>query len=420
MTKKTPTLADVGLRALWTDHMNRTFNPTWATFVHSVELVTSAKEAARVRRCLGCRYPHDQAQMHEDPENRAVWACEACWVRFFAVCYDCEQRRRNMTTTIYGHSVCQVCMENTYTFCRNCNGLFRKGEEADHRHGADGCCVSPALEFVFPLFSGESITNDERVEVEVEAGKLSPTGEQEVVRILGRHARALGDIYVQDGRPRKMYTLANAVPRLVSRDVKGKDGTYTTRLKKAAYKEFGLKIDPNVLTSIGNVVSRNSLGGSYAVELTRDLNLPPAEFANTGSCFWTEHAKSRCQLKTNGGMGLRSFDGKKVTGRAWVYALKAEVDGRLRPTFDTDTGIFLTYNGYGRLADLAAPQVIQAMVGSETYARVRLNDGSIYMNTGTACLVGPSAVVEKFVGHGLLLTMDEHSNLYTTEMKEKG
>lgn len=379
---------------------------------HLRSLVSDPEKIERVTWCAHCSNVFDVDQTHP---LEAGPTCPDCWERYYPVCEHCGERAR--CRTMGSRRVCPACLAQRYFLCRQCNNYYLRRYLDAHRHGHDECCASPALEFTFPHGEGR-IAQDERVQVFLVEGLVSNPAYLEVQRLLIREAKNIGDVHDQTSRAYKMYRLGNQLTTYVTRDVKTKEGNFPTRVKRAAYKNYSLKLEPRILTEVGNLVGANSKGATFEVAVTRDVNLPPAEFGNNRSCWWTDYTESRCTLKSNGGLGLRAFDGDAVTGRVWVMGVKQGVDGRMVPTFDTHTGIYLVFNGYGVLAETTGPRVVQHLTGAETYRRVSVgaeSDGRFYINNNSGYLVGPRDPIERSTPYGLSWTLATHSHLYERE-----
>jgi hypothetical protein len=99
-------------------------------------------------------------------------------------------------------------------------------------------------------------------------------------------------------------------------------GNLTKRLVKLFKRAWNISIDPCDVAEIGNIARAHSEGVKYSFELTRDLNRPAHQFYHSDSCWWTCHAESRCYAKQNGTIGLRTFEGERVTGRVWLVPLR--------------------------------------------------------------------------------------------------
>lgn len=432
---------------------------TWAT-------LTANPEALRrdFQTHMGGVYPYTfdswvkkiKAQV-ADPENVVVVSCQQCGQLAFTgthrvlrgapntnmdVCNDCFQNRTVtclICEEVHGidwtvivvpggrqdeQRACSACYNAHYTTCRTCNVVYRIAEEREeHRHRDQMCCESPAMAFEFPWVNGP-LPPDTRVDVD-----LGGTGRvtKAVIREVGSYFMvtgqnlAPGEWRISGTRAYKMYRFGYELRQCpedlleqIGREVKNKSGNYPTRLKRFAYKERSLKLDPEHLTQVGNKIAQTQSNGVYRVEVTRDLNLTAAEFANPNSCWWSNYKGSRCALKTNGGMGLRTFDQHGgIVGRVWLMPLKSGPDGGLTPTFAVDTGVWFVFNGYGNLEEKTGARVVQAMLGADSAKLIEFNAERYYVNNSRGYLLGPEAVTAKTTR--LHLPLAEHANLYDRE-----
>jgi hypothetical protein len=404
--------AELNVRREYDNYIARHGIVSRAAFLKCLRGMVEDPENVALHFCGACAYPEHEARTEVID---GIYICQRC-LTYYKACAMCRQRSMNLTAVPDRRGgVCGNCRDANYGYCRDCNIYYPNEQARQHRH-ANSCCESPGQDFTFPFGEGH-IPPEKQVEVVMQGGSISLTGRAKVVQHLMRVAGDLGDIYENGSRAHKMYALACHIDQgHFSREVKNTDGTYTTRLKRTAYKEFSLKVEPQVLTQIGNIVSQHSSGGTYTVEVTRDLNKNPSEFGNTSSCWWTQYKNSRCALKTNGGLALRSMRGTAVQGRVWVMPLKIGADQNLAPTFDTSTGIYFVFNGYGDLQETVGPRVLAQMVGAEAVERINVQVDRYYVNNNSGYLVGPQAVVDKH-RRGLVMTLPEHADLYRKENK---
>lgn len=351
--------------------------------------------------------------------------CGDCIAAYRVQCALCEEQYHSNYTHLLpdGRRACQTCYTTQFSTCRTCGVVYNIAEDREvHRHRDQMCCESPAQDFTFP-YEGTTIGPDERVEVNLgSGGTVTKAMGLEIGNLIMRQGTALGDAQERGSRAYKMYQVGycirmrydTTVGQKIGKEMKNKDGNFTTRLKRYAYKEWALKMEPSILTAVGNIVSQASNNGVFRVEVTRDLNLSAPEFGNPNSCWWSNYKESRCALKTNGGLGLRAFDEHgNVIGRTWVMPLKMAPDGGLTTTFDTTTGLFFVFNGYGVLEDQTGWRVVQAMVEADEKKLIGFEANRYYVNSSKGYLLGPTAVLDK-IGH-LNLPLQQHSDLYEQE-----
>jgi hypothetical protein len=269
----------------------------------------------------------------------------------------------------------------------------------------------------------EPLANDVSTTVTLPSGVISDEGLTQIAAHLRWWGRREADPHASDYYDvrEKWNNLSHRLDE-IDRRWQTREGNFTKRLSRFAYKQHGLKIPPDVLSEIGNMASQQSAGASYRVAFTRNLNLPAWDFANEGSCWWGSYAASRCALKSNGGFALRTFnqyDG--VTGRAWVMPLRLvgtlPDSAELAPTFETlDADAFIVFNGYGDMHGYT-PARIMAHLAGMTYRKVCFQPGEsvMYVNNETGYLVAPEEIADRYNDGEVYLELAVHSNLFAQE-----
>lgn len=333
--------------------------------------------------------------------------CDECWDD----CSHCggSHPRRNMRTFDYD-LYCDEC----WGYCPDCDSeIWGDRYEVGACEDCHICCESPQTVFRVP-FEGGVIGQDERVTVSLPAGVVSDEGMEEIRDAITAHRF---DNYTHAEHPEAWYHwsyLAENIPDMDS-TWQMRDGNLTKRISRMAYKKYGLKVPPELMSQIGNIASQHSDGSDFEIEVTRDLNLPSGEFCHEDSCWWGSYVESRCVLKTNGGFGIRSFgDCGTPTGRAWVMPLKKD-DGRLCPTFETlHPEAYVVFNGYEELDGYRAARVLAQMVGG-TYRKIGLEVGGMYINSQAGYLVAREVIASQHTDGSLNLSATRHSDLWENE-----
>jgi hypothetical protein len=301
-------------------------------------------------------------------------------------CTHCEEWfiGQDMTAVCGGNMVCdRLCLNRFYTWCESCDEYMHDGD-GDHYHDDDDCnCESSQMTFRFPM-SGTTIGNDSEHVVTIPEGIISEDGLKAVESIL--------------------YTVPNYravhVMALIGDEWKTDAGTYPKRLARALHKAGGDKLSPEVLGQIGTVAREHSADqAGWRVSVTRDLNGSAEDFYHEDSCWWGDYSESRCALKTNGGIGLRTwrtthYGYSQVTGRAWVLPVNVDAAGRITPTYDTSARAFLVFNGYGDLEGFDAPRIVATMTGGSV-RRVRLSISPMYVNSNSGYLVASPDIIDQ-------------------------
>lgn len=408
-------------------------------------LVIDPDEVDAVKFCADCR-----GADHEDdlvPTNSShADVCESC-IDEYHTCQDCDDRFRQTTTTLSDTQACEGCIQEHWSWCDDCEGYYPDDDSAEHNHhddddNGDSCgCESPATSFKVRNDGEPLLENDTRVTVTLPAGVISDEGINEIVTYLRQVANQVprvvdpnattncnccSPVYERSQEFSDLWNLSHVVGELGEK-WQTKEGNYTKRLSRMAYKRFGLKLKPEVVSKVGCIASDHSTAVDFALEVTRELNMSPDEFAHEDSCWWQSYYSSRCTLKSNGGFGIRTFttsagytsDYTYVSGRAWVMPLKqVEHYGSkyLTPTFETrQPDAFVVFNGYGDLNGYAAARILSHMAGM-TYRKIGFDAAPMYVNNCSGYLVAPEEIASRYTDGHLNLDVDQHSSLYRDEI----
>jgi hypothetical protein len=420
--------ADLDLEAAWRRHRNEFGHWDTTGFRATVRAFVTDPDAVHIDHCVECMRPGRPDDMQEAPGGEGV-ACSLCFAGY-TTCDRCDELSRGTTGTMTDDRVCARCLNRWYVWCGDCNVWYERGG-ADHpMHPGPHCtCESPALKFAIRNDGHDPLGNDEFTTIALPAGVISDEGMDEIAVHLRWHARRWvpdDDYELRD----KWYHLARRLDEVGS-TWQTKQGNFTKRLSRFAYKEFGLKLSPDVVSNVGNIANNHAAGAEYQVAVTRQLNLPPEDFANGDSCWWGSYAASRCALKSNGGFGLRTFYDVYgvvgVEGRAWVMPLR-QFDGGGRnnpilvPTFETlEADAFVVFNGYGNLTNYTPARILAHMVGM-TYRKVGFEaggEGVMYINGECGYLVAPEEIATRYEDADLDLDIEAHSNLFDRETNER-
>ena len=330
-----------------------------------------------------------------DSDGEAV--CDSCQENY-GRCYRCDDWCHD--DDLYyiediGERYCEYCRDNYCHFCDSCEEYVSD----EHEHNPECDCEPPVTDFTFI----DGVKADEPFCVSLPEGIIDENGLSQIENHLWAHRHH------------------GAVPfmREIGPEWKNSKGTYPKRLNRAYYNATKNSLPDELMERIGVLARNNSNGADLTLEVTRDLNLGPDDFAHGGSCWWGEYNSSRCALKTNGGFGLRSFGdvgygyGYGVTGRAWVMPMTL-TDGWLEPTFDTEhPDALLVFNGYGNLSGYSAARIV-AMAYGMTYRRVGLRLEPMYINSEVGYLIIPEGV-ETSHGDSVVMDLNKHASLYYTE-----
>lgn len=402
--------------------------------------------------------------------------CDSCNDNYYE-CDSCNERiHGDYTCTVgYDGTACESCRDNYYSFCDGCGEYYSNDDGPCCSRDCD--CVAPGQSFVFPIEGGaSSIRNDERYAISLAAGVISAEALEKIQRLIrdaGRkifnEARAAGPASDEDyTAARGLYYaydyVAGNFADSIGPEWQGRRGNFTKRLSRFAYNAKKISLPPTLISEIGNVARAQSNGTDVSVEMTRDLNQSPEDFFHSESCWWTDYSESRCALKNNGGIGMRTFGevtypeygyqhgpwkhdygrgyveigmtkrSDVVTGRAWVMPVRRgdEIDQRWydynagewttrkvrlwEPTTDTvNPDGYIVFNGYGALSDYAPARIVAQMTGM-TYRKVGFECDPMYVNNG-GYLVTSEAIASEVDDNTMIsLSVDTHANLYNREM----
>lgn len=342
--------------------------------------------------------------------------CKSCCGNYY-YCEDCEGLYRETWTTVYETEVCEYCRDAHFTYCEEC-AAYRRDADDDHYHNddddCDGNCESPAMAFTMRNDGDAPLPNDTPTTVTLPAGVISAEGIGAIAAYLREWSYSTDDTDIRHAYYRLSYSLETLGDKWQTRD-----GNYTKRLSRLAYKSFGLKVPAEVISRVGCIGSDHSRAVDFEIEMTRNLNLSAAAFGHADSCFWQSYRSSRCTLKTNGGIGIRSFAdsayGRAVTGRAWIIPLRQSGNGALVATFNAlSPDAFVVFNGYGALSGYAAARIVAHMAGM-TYRKVTFSVGEVYVNSSVGYVVAPEEIANNYDDGSLYLDADAHSDLFSVE-----
>lgn len=383
-----------------------------ANFHDHVCALVADPDEVEIVWCSDCKLP-----MRDDDEF--TWiddgaVCESCLDANWTSCYDCEEYSLTslLNTTMDDVEVCSACIHENYRWCDVCDGWYRD-EYGGHEHSCE--CASPAFSFTIPNDGNPPLCNDEQVEISLPAGVITEEGLYAIQDYLRRESYEYTqyDDATCAGLNRLRYDIGTFDPNW-----QRKDGNFTKRLSRYAYKTFGVKIPSKILSQIGNIARDHCAGAEYAIEVTRDLNMTAEEFGHEDSCWWGGYESSRCALKSNGGFGMRDLPHGEVRGRAWVMPLKTKDDGDLTPTFDAqNAAAYVVFNGYGSLSGYTATRILAHMTGM-TYRKIRFTCSPMYVNNSSGYLVAPEDIAERYTDGDLDLSVHTHANLFELERAE--
>jgi hypothetical protein len=422
------------LEGWWRTFLTETMDsrPYSATHWHTRDLFKAwakdrTHEPGAIDDCLGwcedCSIPEWADDLNSTGSGTLV--CQGC-IENWSFCDRCEEYFRDVTSTLHDSCVCDHCRDNYYSYCEDCDGYYSDGDGCGGDHEEDDCCEPPALTLTIRNDGHAPLREDTRVKVQLPSGEISDEGVGQIALLLRREAsRCEQDQIVADnesGTPTpyhlseawKYRALSNSLAELGPK-WQAKDGNYTKRLSRYAYKQYSLKVSPEVISEVGNIARAHSGGVDFDIEVTRNLNLSASEFAHSDSCWWQSYSYSRCTLKSNGGFALRTFsEHGSVQGRAWVMPLKQDTHG-LVPTFEVqEAAAYVVFNGYGNLEGYAAARILSHMAGM-TYRKISFDVEPMYVNNESGYLVAPEEIAENYTDGAMSMSLQQHSALFHRE-----
>lgn len=369
-----------------------------------------------IKFCRDCQSPERLSRAVATDSRQ--YACASC-ATAYRECAGCSVRRRRyyFYSTTEGYDVCHVCVNGArFSYCDECGAYYRASNRADHRHPHQECCDSPAKQFTIPNNGGTSLANETRIKITLPAGEISAEGLEQISRQIRYESR-----YVDDRLERVNWSNLSWGLEELGKEWQTKQGNYAKRLSRLAYKKHGIKIPPQVMTTVGNIARDHSNAVDYSIETTRELNLPAQDFCHGESCWWTSYSESRCAFKTNGGFAIRTFgDRKRPTGRAWVLPIRKLEDSfpRIVPTFETQSPDgYIVFNGYGELNGYKPARILSHMTGM-TYRKISFACSPMYVNNETAYLVAPEEIAEPYTDGDIDMDLRQHADLFNQESKE--
>lgn len=158
-------------------------------------------------------------------------------------------------------------------------------------------------------------------------------------------------------------------------------GTWPKRFKSYMFKEYGIKLSPELTAQIGEVISRHALTDNkkYYFELAHYGNWQPGRFQESStSCWWDSYNASRLALIDNGGGAILFYEDERQfekssrvagIGRAWYWP--------------ADNGSVYIFNAYGDDSLLSIARVLSSKFGL-SYQKVYFEYEGSYVNGDSA------------------------------------
>jgi hypothetical protein len=401
------------LQRLWSEYQSERGYFARDGFRNHLRLL--AQDASQVDEVVDCITCGDFV-IEDHCKTRDGVVCESCHDSY-AACDSCDEcvHEDDLGSTLHDTTVCIGCRDSHYSYCGACDGWYADDYADGHDHEAVCDCEAPHQRFTIRNDGEGPLRNDTRVTVTLPAGIITDEGLGEIARYLRSQTLHADVQETKDALWGLSYRLGELGVQWQTRE-----GNFTKRLSRFAYKTHGLKVTPEILSHVGCIARDHSTAVDFQVEITRNLNLSAEEFGHEESCWFTggSYGESRCALKSNGGFGIRTFDDNgDVSGRAWVMPLRSRGEGQgFGPTLDTETpDAFVVFNGYGDLSGYAATRIVSHMAGW-TYRKIGFHCSPMYINGESGYLVAPEEIAKDYTDGRLVLTVDTHANLTEKEL----
>jgi hypothetical protein len=166
-------------------------------------------------------------------------------------------------------------------------------------------------------------------------------------------------------------------------------GALPKRVAKFVYQELGQKLTRDQMSEVGNLATQHSMRDeTYYCDIVDDFDWVDGDFGDSGSCYWSCHSYAREEmLPGHNAFAIRfwrSESGEEGFARAWIIPYQ---------------DCCIVFNGYG-METLPIARVLSAHLGHAYYRRIGFTNngtdsGSLYINGGSAWLVGPQSSVVK-------------------------
>lgn len=326
--------------------------------------------------------------------KRAAIAQMHGWFNYIPDTRMSRDEKIRLTEVIFGMPIsrCSGCsslaatermiLEGSRQYCRVC----RPGDKSS-------CEPNGAVDFEFPAlpFKEQIVKADTQFTVEMPGGEITGDG----LAAIREH------IYSR--------TVGLDIPELANGALamnpmwQTKEGNFTKRLSKLILETRHVKLDEKLIADIGNIAKRYTAESRpWKLEFTRRINgRNAADFAHSGSCWWSSYWTSRCRFKQAGGIALRSFNPElkhptRPTGRVWIVPVSsttttAHRSWRSHPELPASG--YVMFNAYG--SELFPFARVVAHLTGKSYRGVDLSGGGMYINNGRGVLVAAQSDLDR-------------------------
>lgn len=163
-------------------------------------------------------------------------------------------------------------------------------------------------------------------------------------------------------------------------------GTLPKRISSIVYKKAGFNLPPEIMSEIGNIARKYTVGESlYHFDFTDQFDWEAGDFGDSGSCFWGGRAGARVMIQNAGGLALRFYTnatGERGFARCWLLPIPRKE-------------AIIAFNIYGLNGNgITVPRILSEFLGVPYKGQTVkfLNNGSddntLYINGAAGWLVG--------------------------------
>jgi hypothetical protein len=331
--------------------------------------------------------PYDYIQAREGGDPY----CRDCASEHYRYCQHCgryEDRETSGEIVAMGIEICEDCLSGGELIaCEDCGELAGSSgrPQYEDRESGDPLCYT-----CYNKREREREREQARARIasKIESGELkkielpsliTEACEGEIVALLkGDIRRRFIEVQASDRAIDYALQSIDFLALISGRELVNKGGKLAKRLKNNMRREHGIKLDPSLISEIGNIAHNYSLaGGDHIIELTSDLENTAGSFGDSGSCFQSGgayHNHLRAMEYSGDFLALRVYSGEgDRRARAWIYI------GDHLP---------ILFNSYGerlnKLADLYAA-ASEREIGKWQWIDL---DSRLYINNGEGILIG--------------------------------
>jgi polyhydroxyalkanoate synthesis regulator phasin len=183
-------------------------------------------------------------------------------------------------------------------------------------------------------------------------------------------------------------------------------GTLPKRITSYYYKNWQVKLSPEIVTELGN---RGKLHASKAqtivMDMTDSIDWQDGQFGDNGSCFWGEKSGAKSMIEKHG-FAVRAYKARDAyTIKEGDPIVWSHIRGYARAWLaEVRRNVVVVFNGYGE-STLNFARLLALKFGC-SYKRINLlnngyDDGVLWINGAVGYLIGEHSKIEGFSKHDL-------------------